>query len=205
MSLRDRFGRLLSRLRATRPSVVERQRAAADARLAKFSGQARAVSEQGKRERRLRQLGIESAGFDARDQQSKQNRLAELGITAAPEVTRDIDPEDLTTDWIPVSSSNVDAIRWVGGHWGLQVRFKKKGWEYAYHVPYSTFDEMLSASSKGKFVWYMRNAGIPYHRLTAGISPTRLAYPFGRTVGGHDNRELIRNPNFPRRKLGGIK
>jgi hypothetical protein len=128
---------------------------------------------------------------------AKAKALEELGQFRVEPDTSGIDPEDLSQPWTPVSSSNVAAIRWVGGDYGLQVRFLKKGWEYAYRVPHSTYEDMLAAPSKGQFVWYaLRIPGVPYTRLTAGIAPSRLAYNFGRTVGGKYNRELLRNPAF---------
>lgn len=93
---------------------------------------------------------------------------------------------EMETDWIPVSSSNVEAIRWVGGSWGLQVKFlAKKRWPsstYEYNVGYSTFQAMLESSSKGHFVWEMRWARIPYHRIAGGRGGVRtIIYPFGGT------------------------
>ena len=104
-----------------------------------------------------------------------------------------------TTDWIPVSSSNVEAIRWVGGQYGLQVRFlAKKRWPsstYEYNLGYSTFRAMLEASSKGKFVWAMRHANIPYRRIAGGIGGTRtIVYPFGGTRKG----AKVRYPTGPK-------
>lgn len=128
---------------------------------------------------------------------AKAKAESELGGFLIGPDTSGIDPEDLSQPWIPVSSSNVEAVRWVGGNYGLQVRFLSKGWEYGYHVPYETYEAMLAAPSKGSFVWYaLRNTGVPYTRLTVGIAPSRLAYNFGRTVGGKFNRELLRNPKF---------
>lgn len=88
------------------------------------------------------------------------------------------------TNWIPVSSSNVEAVRWVGGTWGLQVMFlPKKSWPrstYEYNVGYTTFRAMMDASSKGSFVWGMRRAQIPYHRLSGGRGGLKtILYPFG--------------------------
>lgn len=66
--------------------------------------------------------------------------------------------------WIPVKSSNVAAIRWVGGDaWGLQVEFKD-GARYEYDAPESVYDDFFSASSKGKFVYY-RLRGYGYRKI----------------------------------------
>lgn len=123
---------------------------------------------------------------------------AGLGTFRTEPDTSGIDQENLNAPWIPVSSSNVEAIRYVGGNYGLQVRFKSKGWEYAYYDPTpGLYEDMLAAPSKGQFVWYrLRLGGVPYTRLTGGISPSRLAYNFGRTTGGTFGRELLRNPKF---------
>lgn len=209
MSLRDTAGRLLSRLRGTAArnryaSAVQQKIDAVRAAQGQAQAKAESRLDRGLAGiRRERQTGEAFSDLrrELRQQQAKQfeQARADIGIGAigsAPDFSG-IDPEDLTTEWIPVQSSNVGAIRWVGGDYGLQVRFKKKGWEYAYRVPYSTFQDMLEASSKGSFVWYaLRIPGVPYTRLTAGIAPSRLAYNFGRTVGGKNNRELLRNKNF---------
>lgn len=70
------------------------------------------------------------------------------------------------TDWIPVSSSNVDALRWVpDSPYPLQIRFQKNA-VYGYAAPYWQYEAILYAGSKGKAVWYyLRRSGVAYTRL----------------------------------------
>ncbi len=98
----------------------------------------------------------------------------------------ELEPE---TDWIPVTSTNVEAIRWVGGTWGLQVKFlAKKSWPsstYEYNTGYGTFKAMMQSASKGHFVWEMRWAMLPYHRIAGGNGGVKtIIYPFGGTKFG---------------------
>lgn len=95
-------------------------------------------------------------------------------------------PESEDTDWIPVTSTNVAAIRWVGGGYGLLVRFLPDpdgtSWEYGYAQPYTQFVAMLKAPSKGRFVWEMRWAKVPYIRIQGSATKPgggRLLYKFG--------------------------
>lgn len=54
--------------------------------------------------------------------------------------------------WVPVSSSNVDAISWnAGADYPLWVRFRD-GAVYAYDTTEDVYDEMFGASSPGRFV-----------------------------------------------------
>lgn len=74
-----------------------------------------------------------------------------------------------TGGWIPVTSSNVAAIRWAEGHeYPLEVKFRAKGrWPetiYAYRVPFAVYDDMFAASSQGKFVWNVLRH-YPYRRM----------------------------------------
>lgn len=192
MSLRDRFGRLLSRLRATQPSVVERQRAAVDARLAKFSGHARQVAaaerQQRQNKQRLADLGITPVDRETA-QEIREARLRELGV----EPTNIFEPDFIPTGppdegesekgpgvWIRVASSNVKMIRYVGGVYGLEVIFLNGYW-YGYEGDFSLFKSMLESGSKGSFVWHMRNTGVPYVRYDPTTIPPRIIYTFGRT------------------------
>lgn len=74
--------------------------------------------------------------------------------------------------WVPVSSSNVEAVRFVSGNeYPLQVRFLAKGRRpssvYEYKVERYVYDEMLTAGSQGKFVWHeLRARGYPYRKLS---------------------------------------
>lgn len=216
--LRDRFGRLISRVRGTQAtsrnqyaSVIARK--IEEAKANRDSGQARADSYLDRlrieRERRERiQQVIRQGREDIRNdvRQMTNDSEPEMGIA------RDVGPENWEVPWIPVSSSNVEAIRWVGGNWGLQVRFKKKGWEYEYHVGHGAFQQMLHAPSKGQFVWWLRRSKVPYHRLTAGTGPSTLAYEWGRVLVKQTMTDprtgrsvtgnvLMRNPEFQRRPL----
>jgi hypothetical protein len=72
--------------------------------------------------------------------------------------------------WQPVSSSNVEAIRWVeGADYPLGVRFKPKGKspgsEYEYATPRGVYDAMASAGSKGQFVWRELRDKYPYRKV----------------------------------------
>lgn len=59
------------------------------------------------------------------------------------------------TDWIPVSSTCLSAIRvWVTGNYAvsLVVRFRESGSEYRYRgVSHSVVSDLLSASSIGRY------------------------------------------------------
>lgn len=89
-----------------------------------------------------------------------QTRLRDLGIT-------DADRDD-SRPWIPADSSNVHAYRWVGGEYGLEVRFLDHksggpGSYYAYKVAFSVYDDMFDAPSKGKFVHeVLRRGRVPF-------------------------------------------
>lgn len=86
-------------------------------------------------------------------------------------------PREAPGEWIPVRSSNVQAIRWTGtpnetrrGSYSLQVKFLPRGGRpssvYAYDVPWDIYDELFSASSKGKFIHYELIANRwPYRRI----------------------------------------
>jgi hypothetical protein len=120
--------------------------------------------------------------FIERQNREREQRLRDLGITPAPEALpgwrrqkldelgiTDADA-DLAAEWVEVESSNVEAIRWVGGEYGLQVRFLPKGRhmgsEYEYAAPRSIYEDMLEADSKGQFVWHVLRAdNVPYRRL----------------------------------------
>lgn len=137
-----------------------------------------------------------------RESSERERRLRELGIVPAPEVGQwpklneygieqvtdgvPTDPSaqghDFYGEWISVASSNVDAIRWVGGQWGLQVRFKN-GYKYEYRVAWSMYDQMLNAGSKGSFVHSMMKAGVPYRRWVPSSVPPQIKFPFG-GIGG---------------------
>jgi hypothetical protein len=77
--------------------------------------------------------------------------------------------------WTPVSSSNVKAVAYYsdvtkGGRGGiLGVQFIDKGRgvsTYLYYaVPYSIYADMLSASSKGRFVWQSLRDRYQYKRI----------------------------------------
>lgn len=203
MSLRDRFGRLLSRLRgsaaARNPyaSTVQRkiaatpaptrgiapQRVAAESQFAELERQIKADRERAFREAQ----GIE-AEF-AREIGGVEIPLNEQQIEAAK-------------GWQQVLSSNVEAIRWVGGNWGCQVRFLAKknspSSEYEYFVGFDDFLSLKNAASKGKKIWEWRRAGIPYHRIAGGRGVETIMYPQG-AVGGPKNERGQRELKIPTR------
>lgn len=73
-------------------------------------------------------------------------------------------------DWVSVSSSNVEAVRFVGADW-LDVRFLAKGkarsrtYRY-YGVPWSVYWEMMAAPSKGQFVWQRLRGRYEYAEIS---------------------------------------
>lgn len=66
-------------------------------------------------------------------------------------------------NWVPVSSSNLNAVAYENGI--LYIQFKS-GSIYSYdNVPQSVYQELMSASSHGKyFSAYIRNS-YPYRRI----------------------------------------
>lgn len=74
--------------------------------------------------------------------------------------------------WIPVGSSNVEAIKWVEtDQYPLKVKFLAKdnypSRTYEYRVPLEVLDDMFSAGSMGRFVWQvLRGQGYPYREIT---------------------------------------
>ena len=57
--------------------------------------------------------------------------------------------------WVPVSSSNINAISYNHNTQTLSVRFKSSGEYRFYSVPSYIYDGMLKASSKGRY--FLRN------------------------------------------------
>lgn len=76
------------------------------------------------------------------------------------------------TAWIPVQSSNVQAIRWMPDHpYPLQVRFRSTKLHpasiYGYQTPFEIYDDFFAAPSMGRFVWnVLRGSGYPYRKLS---------------------------------------
>jgi hypothetical protein len=65
--------------------------------------------------------------------------------------------------WLPVHSSNVSRIAYESGT--LLVQFHN-GSTYQYDgVPFEVWEEFMSASSKGQFVWQRLRGKYPYHRI----------------------------------------
>ncbi len=123
---------------------------------------------------------LEMKGRIKKDQEAAFKKAKEETLDRQEPLT---DPDDkkgdmLLTDWISVSSSNVDAIRWVGGEFGLNIRFLS-GWLYYFAVPYAMFESMLNAPSKGKFVWQLRRSQVPYRRELPASIPPKILYPWG--------------------------
>ncbi len=61
--------------------------------------------------------------------------------------------------WIPVSSSNINAISYNHNNQTLSIRFKSSGEYRFYSVPSYIYDGMLKASSKGQY----------FHRNIRGV------------------------------------
>lgn len=168
-------------------------------------GQKRSLSDFGERMRRLAGMAREMGVKDPQDVRDAKKSAAKLQFRVGgrfakkgPEGWQDrieavSDELQLTTAWISVSSSNVDAVRWVGGSHGLNVRFKG-GWLYFYQVPYSTFRAMVESTSKGKFIWMLRNTGVPYKREKPATIPPKIIYPFG-SIGRSSG--AVRTPAVP--------
>lgn len=68
-----------------------------------------------------------------------------------------------STPWLPVESSNVAAIRRVGG--SLHVKFLS-GAVYSYYDAGDRLKEMADSPSKGQYVWRVLRKGYPYSRLS---------------------------------------
>lgn len=68
--------------------------------------------------------------------------------------------------WIPVQSSNLQAVRYEPSTRQLFVRFRTEGREYRYDgVSVSTFEELLAAPSKGGYFAANIRSSYPYTRL----------------------------------------
>ncbi len=83
-----------------------------------------------------------------------------------------VEGESQAIAWIPMGSSNVDAIAWVeAADYKLFVRFHDKGdgkgsAVYQYDVNEDVYDSFFSASSPGRYVWFvLRKGGYPYRRV----------------------------------------
>lgn len=73
--------------------------------------------------------------------------------------------------WVPVSSSNVEAVRWLGREY-FDVRFLAKGgragstYRYFSARARELYLAMLAAGSKGHWLWAnVKTTGIPYKRI----------------------------------------
>ncbi|HHP7232407.1 MAG TPA: KTSC domain-containing protein [Xenococcaceae cyanobacterium] len=72
--------------------------------------------------------------------------------SVAPAVTQIAQHLDLSPSWIEVDSSCLEAIQYDVLHSILQVRFRSTGQVYQYFdVPSATFNQLLDASSLGRF------------------------------------------------------
>lgn len=60
-------------------------------------------------------------------------------------------------DWVPVRSSNVEAVAYVEAFGRMYLRFKS-GERYAYKCPRAVYDGLLAAPSKGQYVFYVVRA-----------------------------------------------
>ena len=146
----------------------------------------RAAAERAAEERRARYDEMfEQAKKDIRKDQEEALRREEERFREETEDWKRRMQAEQDAIWWPVSSSNVDAIRWLGKPFGLNVRFKKGTkkfpgrWLYYYDVAYSTFEQMRDAPSKGKFIWMLRRTGVPYLREFPSTIPPRIIYPWG--------------------------
>ena len=75
------------------------------------------------------------------------------------------------TPWHPLSSTNIDRIRYLEARQQLQM-VTKKGWMYQYEgVEPLIFQRWLETHSPGQFQWYVIRAyGYPYKLLSKGNS-----------------------------------
>lgn len=68
-------------------------------------------------------------------------------------------------NWIPVSSSNLDAVAYDAGTSTLYIRFNSSGTYAYYGVPSNIYQGLLSASSHGSYhAAYIKNS-YRYERL----------------------------------------
>ncbi len=109
----------------------------------------------------FRSSSLEAAALDEAEIESRSavGDVEEIAPDAAKKAAQ----------WTSVSSSNVQALRFLGRD-RLEVMFLSKGrWPrsiYAYFgVPVDFYYQMLNASSKGKFVWRHLRGAYPYARL----------------------------------------
>lgn len=211
MALLDRAGRVLSRIFGFRSADrVQAQRSIAESRLDKIVSRERDTLRkmQQDREKAARSKRVDpyeelrqkikadqrKAFREFQDelerQKIEQPLLREEPSTAEPTIA-EVTP--YRPEWILVSSSNVEKMRWVGGSWGLQVGFKN-GYLYEYAVAYTTYLEMLESPSKGKFVWWMRRSGVAYRRYNPRTIPPRIIYRWGHIGGPTSPSEYERPP-----------
>lgn len=107
---------------------------------------------------RLASLGFTQDADTADAAQAyREQRLRDLGVDDAD--------RDEAAPWVPVRSSNVAAVRWVGGRFGLQVRFLNGG-VYEYDAGEDAYDDLFAAGSKGRWVAkHLKDRGVPYRKL----------------------------------------
>jgi len=74
-----------------------------------------------------------------------------------------------------VVSSNVGNVSYYPGKKVLQVGFKGGGAYQYFDVPRETYDDFITAGSKGKFFWqHVRNKGYSYRKVEAMVREFRL-------------------------------
>ncbi len=180
MALRDIAGRLLSRLRGTaarnRYASIVQQKIQVARSQEELRGFLKELPLNKRAQRQAAQRGLESGTLP-------QGR-EELGI----EIPLNEQQIEAQLGWQSVSSSNVEAIRWVGGNWGAQVKFLAKknspSSEYEYFATFQEFLDLKNASSKGKHIWQWRREGKPYHRISGGRGKETIMYPWGQVSAG---------------------
>lgn len=75
----------------------------------------------------------------------------------------------LSSSWLHVASSNVEAIRYLYDDRILETEFKDGSFYQYYNVPPETASDMHDTSSPGRFVWQRLRDRFPYVKLT-GVS-----------------------------------
>lgn len=209
MAMRDIAGRLLSRLRGTaaqnRYASIVRQKIEQQRAIGSTARQAEARQTSGERKTTadlMREFEAEiKRGYE---QRIKSELLLPTGIPGQEGRLGPLNAQQIEAElgWQHVSSSNVEAIRWVGGNWGTQVRFKAKksspSSEYEYFGTFEDFLELKNASSKGKKIWAWRREQKPYHRIAGGRGKETIMYPWGQAATtGEPRRRNLEIPTRP--------
>lgn len=110
-----------------------------------------------------------------RNQEELARRIGNIPGVRIPGISREeaarLQAEDRWTQWYPLTSSNIDRIRYWQTRQQLQM-VTKKGRMYQYEgVEPLIFDRFLTAKSPGQFQWYVIRAyGYAYRQISEGNS-----------------------------------